>query len=179
VSVFFASIWQSAAFQNALWLLAGIVVGALIQFLLARIDLRFKAANALRVMQTEIDLNLAEYEQFLEQLKRLKSLIAVRQISDDALTISMETFDYSVVNPLVQQGYFHFMLGADKAKDYFAFMRFFNDARAKELTSILRHEHRAGRSMEFLLKGEETAKELSGNLRNIKSMKLHRGLALK
>ena len=173
-----SELWANAAFQNALWLFLGIVAGALVQFMLSRMQVRSGANNALRVMKTEIELNLDEYENFKRQIARLKELISAGQVNEGELLITMEGFNYSAVNPLVQQGFFHYMLGAEKAKEYFAFMRFFNNDNANVLTNILRNQHQLSKSIAFLNYIESKGFERREGLSEIMGAKLRRGLLL-
>ncbi len=129
-------------------------------------------------MKTEVELNLDEYERFREQITKLKELISARQVKEEELFIHMDGFDYSAVNPLVQQGFFHYMLGAEKTKEYFAFMRFFNNSNANTLTDVLRHQHLRDESMAFLNYIEHEGVKLSAGLSEIKTAKLRRGLLL-
>lgn len=173
-----SEITSSSAFLNGFWLFVGIVAGALIQYFLGRLQIRYQAKNAFRVMRTEIELNLDAYARFKNQVSHLKDLLSSGQVVPDDLYLSMQEFDYSAVSPLVQQGYFHFMLGPEKAKHYFEFMRFFNNGNARVLTDILKREHERGKSIEAIRFFEGRADELSDKLRRIGSLKLKRGLSL-
>jgi len=168
----------SYALANAFWVFVGIVAGAFIQFALGRVQVRYQAKNAFRVMKAEIELNLDAHARFNEQIARLKELVSAGQLAPDELFISMQEFDYSAIPPLVSQGHFHFMLGPEKAKHYFEFMRFFNVGNSKVLTDVLRREHGAGRSIEAIRWIESRGNEVSKNLREIGNLKLKRGLFL-
>ncbi len=92
---------------EAFWVFVGIVAGALIQFLLQKLEKRSGAKNAFQVLKTEIDLNLDEVGRFKERIGGLKELIASQQIKPDDIRVFMGSFDYSAMGPLTNQGYFH------------------------------------------------------------------------
>ncbi|HAW45629.1 MAG TPA: hypothetical protein DCX34_00055 [Roseovarius sp.] len=123
-------------------------------------------------------MNLDEYEKLKEKLANLRQLISAGQVDESELLITMEGFDFSAMNPLIQQGFFHYMLGADKTKKYFAFVRFFNNNNAKVLTEILRNQHQAGKSISFLSYIQQEGNDLADGISEIRESKLRRGLML-
>ena len=140
----------SPAFQNAFWVFVGIVAGAIIQYILAAQSMREHRANARRVLETEVALNLSEAEHFKKRLSYIKERLAAGQISDSDLFVTMHGFDYSAITPIVNSGHFHTMLSAEGVRRYLQFMRFFNNENAKWINSMFSTEHGRGKSMDFI-----------------------------
>jgi hypothetical protein len=142
--------FETAAFQNALWLFLGILAGAIIQHLLHRMNLRWQRNTAFDILKSEIDLNLDALMELERRAKYLKERIGAGQIDPNELFISMGQFDYSAVSPLVNQGFFHVLLGPTLVKKYFGFSRTFNNNTADAISSDLRLKHKEGKSLNFL-----------------------------
>lgn len=155
------------AFANAFWVFIGIVAGACIQFLLGMLTQRGQRKNAIRVLRTEIEMNLSQLESLLERVNYLRERISANQISDQDLLISMHGFDYSAVNPLVASGYFHILLGHKHVKQYFDFMRFFNNNSAEIINSTLRTEHAGSKSLDYLEKLRSQCADLGFGLNQV------------
>lgn len=143
-------VFESTAFQNAFWLFLGIVAGALVQHLLHRLNMRWQRNTAFEVLKSEIELNLDALTELERRAVYLKSRISGSQIDENELFLSMAQFDYSVVGPLVNQGFFHAMLGPDLIKKYFGFSRHFNNDYARIVSSNLRLKHEEGKSLDYL-----------------------------
>lgn len=171
----FYSIFASSEFVTAFWIFVGIVAGALVQHFLNRLTQIRQSKNAFAVLKTEVDLNLDELGRFRDLLASLREGISAQQVSEDNIFITMQGFDYSAVAPLVNQGYFHFMLGPESAKKYFEFMRFFNNNHAQALTNLLKQEHLKGSSLNCIQWIDRKAEELGIELGNLQSAKLKRG----
>ena len=144
------TIFEATAFQNSLWLFIGVVAGALIQHLLHRINLRWQRNTAFDILKSEIDLNLDALADLERRVQYLKERITASQVDPDELFVSMGQFDYSAMSPLVNQGFFHTILGPQLVKKYFSFSRLFNNSVASALSSDLRLKHEEGKSLDFL-----------------------------
>jgi hypothetical protein len=163
----FTAILSGNAFANAFWVFVGVVAGALVQYFLGWLMLRSQRKNAMKALETEISLNLKQIEVFRERINYLRERISASQITDDDLFVSMQGFDYSIVNPLVQAGYFHVMLGHTKVEHYFEFMRFFNNQNAQLVNSMLRTEHKKAKSLNYLILLSERTDSLVSGLRGV------------
>ena len=145
-----AAVFGSAAFGYGLSVFIGVVAGAFIQHGLNYLTFRSQRQNALRALRAEIEMNVEEYQYLRKRLVYLKERIAAGQITEADLFVSMQNFDYSIIGPLVNQGYFHVLLGPDLGKRYFSFMRFFNNANCNIINSMLRTEHEQGKSLDYI-----------------------------
>jgi hypothetical protein len=146
----FQAVLSGNAFANAFWVCLGIIAGALVQFLLNWIVSLSQRRNALAALRTEIELNLGESASIRARLIYIKERLAAGQIQEADLFLSMQGFDYSIVNPLVVTGHFHVTLGAMKVRRYFEFMRFLNNSNAQVINSMMRTEHERGQSLNYL-----------------------------
>ena len=163
----FAAILAGNAFANAFWVFVGVVAGALVQYLLNWLTQRSQRKNAMKALHTEISLNLKQVEVFRGRIAYLRERISAHQIADDDLFVTMQGFDYSIVNPLVQAGYFHVMLGHTKVEQYFEFMRFLNNQNADFVNSMLRTEHGKAKSLDYLTWLEGKTNTLVSGLNNV------------
>jgi hypothetical protein len=145
-----AQVASSNGFANAFWILVGIMVGALIQFMFHVLVERRQRNNALAVLSVEIEMNLTELQSFREWLRYLRERIAANQITPENIFISMKGFDYSALGPLVSSGHFHYQLGPQGTRSYINFVRFFSNDNADLINSKLQTEHAAGRSLDFI-----------------------------
>ncbi|MDR7123989.1 hypothetical protein J2X53_000795 [Pseudorhodobacter sp. 4114] len=164
----FAAILSGNAFANAFWVFVGIVSGAIIQHLLGWINQASQRKYAKTALKTEIDLNLDEIKHFLTRIDFLRSRISAGQINENDLFISMQGFDYSIVNPLVMSGHFHVMLGHEKVSRYFSFMRFFNAQNSHVINSNLRMEHERMKSLDYLSGLQDETERLSFGLEEVR-----------
>lgn len=166
----FATILAGNAFANAFWVFVGVVAGALIQYLLGWLTQRSQKRNAMKALLTEISINRKEVAEFINRLWYLRERVSANQISDADLFISMQGFDYSIVNPLVNSGHFHVLLGHKDVKNYFEFMKFFNNQNADLINSMLRTEHEKAKSLDYLTWLEDKATALLGKLDEVQSI---------
>jgi hypothetical protein len=166
----FAAILAGNAFANAFWVFVGVVVGALIQYLLGWLTVRSQKKNAMKALLTEVSMNRSEVAEFKKRLGYLRERIAANQISEIDLFVSMQGFDYSIVNPLVSSGHFHVLLGHKDVKNYFEFMKFFNNSSAELINSMLRTEHEKAKSLDYLTLLEEKASALLDKLHEVQSV---------
>jgi hypothetical protein len=158
---------SASAFWNAFWVFLGIVVGAFIQYLLGLLNVLAARRTALRVLQTEVQMNLSEAENFRVRLAYLRERISAQQISEDEIFVGMREFDYSALNPLMASGYFHSSLGPDRARAYLEFLRFFNNNSADVVNSMLRTEHERGKSLDYVDWLERKSHQLEQGLASI------------
>jgi hypothetical protein len=163
----FNAILAGNAFANAFWVSVGVVAGALVQHGLGLLNTRAQRKYARKALNTEIALNIKQIAILNQRIQYLRERIGAGQIQEDDLFVSMQGFDYSIVNPLVMSGHFHVMLGHEKVESYFDFMKFFNNQNASLVNSMLRTEHEEAKSLDYLswLEGEIT--RLGTKLRSI------------
>lgn len=100
-----------SAFANAFWVFVGIVAGALIQHGLKWLVQRTQRENAKRVFRVETSINRNVLEILSESLKRKKERFVAGQQTDQDFFIDMSGFNYRIVDPLINAGYFHDLLG--------------------------------------------------------------------
>lgn len=138
------------AFWNAFWVFIGVVAGAGIQYRLMQNTVAKQREMAFKVLKTESEMNCAEVGRLLDRIKYLKDRVGASQIEPGDLFISMQAFDYSALNPLVNSGQFHSMLSAEDVRSYLEFVRFFSNGNAQIINSQLRTEHDRGKSIDYL-----------------------------
>jgi hypothetical protein len=160
VSQGLTEIGHSNAFANAFWILIGIVIGVLIQYLFHRVQGSEQRRNALKVIEIEVALNLDIYDTFLSRVKHLRGKISSGQVKAEDLYFDMSEFDFSAMHPLVNSGYFHVELGVDKVRRYYRFVRFFSSINGNFLTGQLRDAHASSQSLDFLDQFERRCEEL-------------------
>lgn len=153
-------IGASNGFANAFWIFLGIVCGVLIQFFFNWLTARQQRRNAVEVLKVEIEMNLVELDLFLQKLNFLRERIAANQIEPNEVFVSMQGFDFSAMSPLIATGHFHHYLGSSGSRAYFEFARFFSDANAVNLNSMLKTDHASGKSLALLKLLEERSAEL-------------------
>ena len=123
-------------------------------------------------MQIEIEYNLGEVRALLDHIEWMRSRISAGQILEQELSVPMARFDYSSIAPLANSGYFHILLGPDRVKKYLEFNNFFRVENGANLTSMLRTEHGAGNSLNFLDTVKGRALELAKGLEQISNSRL-------
>lgn len=138
------------AFWNGLWVFVGIGAGAGIQYRLMQKIATKQKEMALTVLKTEAEMNCAEVYSLLDRIVYLKERVGASQIEHDDLFVSMQTFGYSALNPLVNSGHFHSMLSAEDVRAYLGSARFFSNGNAEIVNSHLRTEHGRGKSIDYL-----------------------------
>ncbi|MGZ2256943.1 hypothetical protein [Roseobacter sp. A03A-229] len=138
------------AFWNGFWVFIGVVAGAGIQYRLMQRTVAKQREMAFKVLRTEAEMNCAEVDNFLSQITYLKDRVGAGQIEIENLFVSMQAFDYSALNPLVNSGHFHSMLSAGDVRSYLEFARFFSNGNAQVVNSQLRTEHDRGKSIDYL-----------------------------
>lgn len=145
------------AFMSGFWVFVGIVAGVVVQIGANLWMARRQKANAKDVLRCELEMNLAEIEKLRERLGKLKQRVTSNQLEGTEF-IDMLAFDYSALQPLVQAGYFHKLLGSEGVKDYFTAMKFFNNETAQFLTQRLWAEHDQNKSVVYIQWLEEQIK---------------------
>ncbi|MEJ6392340.1 hypothetical protein V8J82_03680 [Gymnodinialimonas sp. 2305UL16-5] len=153
------------ALSNAFWVFVGIVAGAFIQFLLSKIQARSQFSAILDVMKTELALNIDEYENLKLRLAGLKTRIGAGQVTDSALYIPMEGFDYSATLAQIRFGNFHYILGKDYSQRSLEFMRYFSTGNGHIKSHILKDQHAKDRSLDFIDHFLREADDIVDNLR--------------
>lgn len=138
------------AFWNGFWVFIGVVAGAGIQYRLMQMTLAKQREMAFKVLKTEAEMNCAEVDSFFDRIVYLKERVGASQIEQNDLFVSMQAFDYSALNPLVNSGHFHSMLSAEDVRSYLEFVRFFSNGNADIVNSQLRTEHDRGKSIDYL-----------------------------
>lgn len=167
-----SNFFNSSEFLSAWWVFVGVVAGALIQHALNKLTARSSAKNALSVMKVEAETNLEEVQIFLGHLSRFKEKIGAGQTSQDDFYFPMANFDFSALAPLVNNGYFHAMLGPKLSRHYLDFVRSFSNQNGVQLAEPLRREHEEGKSLDFLHHLEGRAKNLASDYRQLLDAKL-------
>ena len=138
------------SFWNAFWLFLGVVAGALIQFILNWVSTRLQRKSAKRVFRVETSINRTALEVLETSLNRKKERFVAGQVGDSDYFIDMSAFNYRIVDPLINAGYFHDFLGAEGVQRYMRYAGELNVNNAQNLSGILRQETEAGRSLGFL-----------------------------
>ncbi|WP_212524039.1 hypothetical protein [Actibacterium sp. MT2.3-13A] len=141
---------MSEMFFNSLWLFLGVVSGAAIQFTLNWIVQRQQRSTAKRLFRVETAINREELRKLSEALKRKKERFVARQVSDVDFFVDMSGFNYRIIDPLVNTGHFHALLGPDGVTQYFRFANELNIERASWMMNALRAQHEEGQSLGFL-----------------------------
>jgi len=139
-----------AAFSNGFWVFIGIVAGALIQYSLNWIGQQNQRKNAKRVFRVETAINRDALDALSETLRRKKERFIAGQKTDQDFFIDMSAFNYRIVDPLINAGYFHDLLGSIGVQRYFRYAGELNTGNAQNLMSLLRQEDEAGRSLSLL-----------------------------
>ena len=137
-------------FFNSFWLFLGIVAGAGIQFTLSWIVQRQQRSMAKKLFRVETEINRRELLKLTESIRRMKERFIARQVSEQDFFIDMSGFNYRIIDPLVNTGHFHSLLGADGVAQYFRFANELNIQRASWLMEELRKQHDDGNSLNFI-----------------------------
>lgn len=145
-----SAILSGNAFANAFWVFVGIVAGALIQYLLGWLSLRSQRRNARRLFGVEATINRQALDDLKESFRRKKDRFVAGQVADTDYYIDMSRFNYRIVDPLVNSGHFHDILGPEGVQRYFRYAGDLNIENAKSLLAIFRQEAESGRSLNFL-----------------------------
>lgn len=132
------------------WVFVGVVAGALIQYLFFRLTLHFQRRNAREVLLAEIEINKDELNNVLRQIARKKERFVSGQQKDHDLKFDFSGFNYRMVDPLINSGHFHSILGPEGVKRYFRFMSDLNYQSAENYSNYLEAEHKNGRSIDML-----------------------------
>lgn len=138
------------AFSNAFWVFVGVVAGALIQHFLGWIQLRKQRSNAKRLFKVETTINRNALDALAEALKRKKERFVAGQQGEADYYIDMSAFNYRIVDPLINAGHFHDLLGPEGVQRYFRYAGELNTGNAQSLISLLRQEADAGKSLAML-----------------------------
>ena len=141
---------MSQFFFNALWLFLGIVAGSLVQYFLNWLTLTKQRSNAKRIFAIETALNRSELNKLKQAIQRKKERFIAAQVLDHDYFLDMSGFNYRIVDPLINSGHFHEMLGPDGVARYMRYANELNVGNANNLINLLRSEDEAGRSLAFL-----------------------------
>jgi hypothetical protein len=141
---------ENQAFSNAFWVFVGIVAGALIQFLFHYIILRSQRRNARLLFRSEIEINQGVLAQVEQQIRKKKERFAANQKEESDYWFDFKSFNYRMVDPLINSGHFHAILGPECVKRYFEFMNDLNVEAAVRAEHLLRREDDEGRSLKCL-----------------------------
>ncbi len=135
---------------NAVWLFLGIVAGSLIQYFLNWLTFRKHRANAKRIFAVETAINRTELNKLKREIQRKKERFTAGQILDHDYFLDMSGFNYRIVDPLINTGHFHEILGPEGVARYMKYANELNVGHANNLINMLRTEDEAGRSLAFL-----------------------------
>lgn len=144
------TILSGSAFANAFWVFVGIVSGAVIQHLLAMVTIRKQKSNAKRLFRVETAINRSALDSLSNLVVKKKERFVASQQTDQDFFIDMSSFNYRIVDPMINAGYFHEFLGPEGVARYFRYANELNINNAQNLAAILRQEADAGRSLGFL-----------------------------
>jgi len=147
---------SSAAFQNAFWIFIGILCGSFIQFIFHWLIIYGQGKNAKKIFLSEIEINKIELKNVTTQIERMRQKISAGQINEHDFSFDFSGFNYRMVDPLINTGHFHQILGANGVKKYFKMMNDLNIQMAKNYTQMLKEHHENGQSLEMLRWLEET-----------------------
>ncbi len=142
--------FDTLVFQNAFWVFVGIVCGALIQFLFHYIISLSQRRNAKRLFRIEIEINSDVLAVLEADLTRKRELFVSKQQTDQDYYINLNDFNYTMVNPLINSGYFHAIAGSDGVRRYFKFMNDLNSKNALVLQQMLRAQDEENASIRML-----------------------------
>ena len=141
--------WVSQFFFNALWLFLGIVAGSLVQYFLNWMTLRKQRENAKRIFAVETAINRAALNRLVSDARRKKDRFTAGQEQEHDYFLDMSAFNYRIVDPLINTGHFHEILGPDGVAKYMKYANELNNANANNLHDILKKEATAGKSLNF------------------------------
>ncbi|MFD0858885.1 hypothetical protein [Roseovarius aquimarinus] len=136
--------------ESAFWVFVGVVAGAIIQFFFHYIISLSQRANAKRLFRVELEINSELLAGVEADLLRKKSLFVSGQQNETDFIFNFFDFNYRMVDPLINTGHFHAIVGADGVKAYFQFMNDLNSGNAISLEKILRRQHDENTSVRFL-----------------------------
>lgn len=140
----------STSFQQALWLFLGIVAGALIQFLFHYIIAKSQKSKAKKLFRVEVEINAEVLNLVEEAVLRKKGRFVSGQEADHDFNFDFSDFNYRMVDPLINTGHFHELVGADGVKSYFKFMNDLNLQDQLVFKNMLTQEHERNSSLDFL-----------------------------
>ncbi|WP_146636199.1 hypothetical protein [Nioella nitratireducens] len=136
--------------SNGFWLFFGILVGAVVQFILHLMVQWQQRKTAKKIFCSEIEINLACLDALEADLNNAKDEISANQFPFGRLHMDMANFNYSAMGPLINSGHFHALLGASGTAAYFRFVNTFNAEKARIYEDLFSWKHKEGRSLAFL-----------------------------
>lgn len=137
-------------FLAGFWVFIGIVAGAIIQYILNKISQREARKIALKILKTEIIINLEACKSLRQRLSYIRERVGARQISETDLFITMQDFDYSSIGVLASNGLLHTILGPELTQKYFSISRQYNNNSAIICSDMLRNEHAKEKSLDYI-----------------------------
>lgn len=156
--------------SQAFWVFVGVVAGALIQFILHNLILLQQRKNAKKLFRIEIEINEGELDRLSQDIDRKMNRFASHQKDEVDYTFDMSSFNYRMLDPLINTGHFHALLGRDGVSEYFRFANELNVGAARNLEILFRERDEEGSSIRFLEWLKETKiPEWRGCLRSIKA----------
>jgi hypothetical protein len=143
-------IGSSLIVQNAFWVFVGIVAGSIIQFLFHYIILRSQRKNAKQLFRAEIEINEGALAQVEAAIRKKKERFSAHQQTESDYWFDFKSFNYRMVDPLINSGHFHAILGPEGVKRYFEFMNELNVEAAVRAEQLLRREDDEKKSLAYL-----------------------------
>lgn len=137
--------WES----QALWVFIGIVAGALIQFLLGQLQFWMFRRNAKKLFRVETEINRSELSKLKLDIERKKQRFVANQQTSDDYFFDLSDFNYRIIDPLINSGQFHAILGPEAVANYFRFLNALRSDRAVNWQNALRQQHEHGKSLQF------------------------------
>jgi len=138
------------AFSNAFWIFIGILVGTVVQYLMQRTLMWHQRQNAKKLFRIEIEINQGELDRLGVDIENKLRLFASGEQLDHDFYFDMSAFNYRMLDPLINSGHFHEILGLHGVKSYFKFANDCNEANARVLQSELRRQAELGGAVRYL-----------------------------
>ena len=143
-------ILDTLVFQNAFWVFIGIVSGSVIQFLFHYIVVISQRRNAKKLFRVEIEINSDVLSALETDLIKKREFFVSRQQTDQDYYFNLDNFNYTMVNPLINSGHFHAIVGSAGVKKYFQFMNELNSQKAVIFQQMLRVQDEENTSVRLL-----------------------------
>lgn len=123
---------------TALGLFAGIVAGALIQYVFQWLTIYRQKKNAKRILTVEIKHNLSLLPQVRKTLSSIKAKAGAQSLDQNETYIDMRLFNYRASDVLIYHGWFHTTLNEKHIKDLFEVLLTFNNNTAIQWHAMLK-----------------------------------------
>ena len=165
-----ASIVTAILTSQAFWVFVGIVAGSFVQYGFHLILMRSHEKNARLVFLAEVAINELELAKVMRSLERKRAQFISGELDPNSFFFDFTGFNYRAVDPLINSGFFHKILGAELVKSYFEFMNHLNVQYAHGLQQLLTEKYEEERAVTFLNHIiDDRAPEWADTIRRIKA----------